>query len=80
MMVFKVSVLKFSKFHRKALLLEFLFDKVAGQHRCFPMKIATLLRTYYNKDALLLMYYHGILARVENLKYKILEKEFNDSS
>ena len=49
---------KFRKFHRKALVLDFLFDKVASlkaynfiknriQHRCFPIKFANFLRTPY---------------------------------
>ena len=52
------SVKKIRKFHRKALVLESLFNKVAGlqafkvcsfikkrlQHRCFPVKFATFLR------------------------------------
>ena len=49
---------KFHKFHRKALVLEPLFNKVAGfqtynfikkrlQHRCFPMKFAKFLRKFF---------------------------------
>ena len=35
---------KFRKFHRKTLVLEFLFNKVSGQHRCFHVKFAKFLR------------------------------------
>ena len=35
---------KFWKFHRKTLVLEFLFNKFPGQHRCFRVKFAKFLR------------------------------------
>ena len=39
---------KFRNIHRKTTVFESLFNKVAGQHRCFPVDIANFLRTSVN--------------------------------
>ena len=60
-MFFEIGVLKVYNVHRKRLVLELLFSKVASleaytfvkkklQHRCFPVNIATLLRKFYLKN------------------------------
>ena len=58
-MFFQIDVLKnVGKSHRKTLVLEPLFNKVAGlktcnvikkrlQHKCFPLKFAKILRTSF---------------------------------
>ena len=44
---------KFRKFHRKALVFESLFNKVAGLKACFPVKFAKFLRATFFTEHLL---------------------------
>ena len=60
-MFFEIGILKVCNIHRKALMLESLFSKVASletykfikkrlQHRCFPVNIKNFLRKFYLKN------------------------------
>ena len=60
-MFFEIGVLKVSNIHKKTLVLESLFSKVASleaykfikktlQHRCFPVNIANFLKKFYLKN------------------------------
>ena len=61
LMFFEIVILKVCNFHRKTLVLEFLFSKVASpgaykfikkrlQHRCFPVNIVNFFRKFYLKN------------------------------
>ena len=58
---FEIGILKVCNFHRKTLVLESLFSKVASleaykfikkrlQHRCFPVNIVNFFRKFYLKN------------------------------